>query len=68
MKTYEYQSQDHCLTFVYGHSDLYFKTYTQAAGHVKVRFHVKPLWSGGTKVCSNDGRYMAKMAAMSICG
>ena len=31
-------------------------------------FHVEPLWSRGMKVCSNDGGYMVKMAAMPICG
>ena len=46
--------------------DFYFQTYSQAVGHVKVKFHVEPLWSGGTKVCSNDGGYIAKVAA--ICG
>ena len=34
--------QGHCLTFVQGHSDLYFQTYSQAAGHIKVKFHVEP--------------------------
>ena len=28
------RGQGHCLTFVQGHSDLYFQTYFQAAGHI----------------------------------
>ena len=60
--------QGHCFTFVQGHSDFYFQTYPQAAGHIKVKLHVEPLWSGGTKVWSNDGGYMPKMAAMPIYG
>ena len=61
------RGQIHCLTFVQGHSDLNFQTYSQAAGHIQVKFHSEPLWSGETKVCSNDGGYMAKMAAMPVC-
>ena len=44
------------------------QTYSQAAGHIKVKFHVEPVWSWGMKVCSNDEGYMAKMAAMPVCG
>ena len=31
----------HCLT--QGHSDVYFQTYSQAAGHIKVKCFVEPL-------------------------
>ena len=61
-------SQGYCLTFVQGHPDLYFQTYSQAAGHIKFKFHVEPFWSGGTKVCSNYGGYMVKMAATPVYG
>ena len=36
------RDQCHCLTFVYGHSDLYFQIYSEAAGYIKVKFHVEP--------------------------
>ena len=51
MNTYEYQRSSHCLTFVQGHSDLYFQTYFQAVVQIKVKFHVEPLsWQiGGRK-------------------
>ena len=39
------KGQGHCLTFVQGQSDLYFQTYSQAAGYIKVQFHVEPLRS-----------------------
>ena len=53
MNTYEYQRwQGHCLTFVQGHLDLYFQTFV--AEHIKVKFHVESLWSGGVRICSND--------------
>ena len=58
------RGQGHCSTFLLGHSDIYFQTYSFAAGHFKVNLYVEPLWSGGMKVCSNDGGYMAKMAAL----
>ena len=62
------RGQGHCSTFLLGHSDIYFETYFHAAGHIKVKFYVEPFWSGGTKVCSNEGGYMAQMAAMPIWG
>ena len=62
------RGQGHCLTFVQGLSDLYFQTYSQADGHIKVKFYAEPFWLRGTQVCFSDGGYMAKMAAMPICG
>ena len=35
---------------------------------IKTKFHVEPLWDGGTKVYSNGPGHMTKMAAMPICG
>ena len=58
------RDQGHCLTFVQGHSHLYFQIYSQSAGHIKVKFHVEP----GTKVCSKDGGYKVKVTAMPVCG
>ena len=44
------------------------QTYYQAAGHIKVKFHVEPLWSRETKICSKDIGYMAKMVAIPVYG
>ena len=33
---------------------------------IQVKFHMKPPWDGGTKVCSNGPCHMTKMAAMPI--
>ena len=35
---------------------------------VKVKFHMKPSWDGGTTVCSNAPGHMTKAAAMPIYG
>ena len=32
------------------------------------KFHMEPLWDGGTKVCSNGPGQMTKVAAMLIYG
>ena len=41
-KTYEYKGQGHCLTFVEGHSDLYFQA-SSAAQPIEAKFDVEPL-------------------------
>ena len=35
---------------------------------IEAKFHMKPSWSGETKVCSNGPGHMKKMAAMPIYG
>ena len=35
---------------------------------IETKFHVEPLWDGGTKVCSNGPGHMTKLAAMPIYG
>ena len=49
------RGQGHCLTFVQGHSDLYFQTYSQAAGHISqiLRLHFVFFQPLGTKLQSD---------------
>ena len=35
---------------------------------IEAKFHVKPPWDEGTKVCSNGPGHMTNMAAMPIYG
>ena len=42
--------------------------FSGTAWPIKVIFHMKPPWDGGTKVCSNDPGHMTKMANMPIYG
>ena len=39
---------------------------SKTTGPVKAKFHGKPPWTGGTKVCLRDLGHMTKMAAMTI--
>ena len=41
---------------------------SETTGPIKVIFHMKILWDGGTKVCSNGPVHNTKMAAMPIQG
>ena len=41
---------------------------SETTGPIKVKFHMKLLWDGGTKVCSNGPAHMTKMATMPIYG
>ena len=41
---------------------------SETTGPIKAKFHIEPLWDGGTKVCSNGPGHMTKMAAMPIYG
>ena len=41
---------------------------SETTGPIKVKFHVKPQWDGGTKVCSTGTGHITKMAAMPIYG
>ena len=54
------------LTLVQGHLGSTFSLET--AKPIEVKFHVKPPWDGGTKVCSNGPRHMTNMAGMPIYG
>ena len=56
------KGQVHCLTFVQGHSDLYFQTSAP-----KLLDRSEHLLSG-TKVCSSDVGHMTKMASVPIYG
>ena len=40
------------------------------AGQIEAKFHMKPLWHGETKVCSNGGlrRHITIVTAMTIYG
>ena len=35
---------------------------------IEAKFHIKPFWDEGTKVCSNGPGHITKMAAMLIYG
>ena len=39
---------------------------SETTGPIEAKFHMKPPWNGGTKVCSNGPGHMTKMAAMPI--
>ena len=39
---------------------------SETTGPIKVKFHIKLLWDGGTKVCSIGPGHMTKMAAMPV--
>ena len=46
-----------------------FKIFSSlTTGQIETKFHVKPPWDGGTKVCSNGHGHMIKVAAMPIYG
>ena len=40
--------------------------FSKTAWPVKAKFHMKPQWDGGTKVCSQGLGHLTKMAAMPI--
>ena len=39
---------------------------SETTGPNEAKFHMKPPWDGGKKVCSNGPGHMTKMAAMPI--
>ena len=41
---------------------------SETTGPIEAKFHMKPPWDGGTKVCSNGPGHLTKVAAMSIYG
>ena len=41
---------------------------SETTGPIKVNFHMKLLWDGGMKVCSNGPGHMTKRAVMPIYG
>ena len=41
---------------------------SETTGPIKVKFYMKFLWNGGTKVCSNGPGHMTKIAAMPLYG
>ena len=41
---------------------------SQTTGPIEAKFHVRPPWDGGTKVCSNGSGQMTKMAVMFMYG
>ena len=41
--------------------------FSETTGPIETKFHMKPSWDGGTKVCSNGPAHMTKMAAIPIC-
>ena len=41
---------------------------SETTGPIETKFHVKPPWDRGTKVCSNGPGHMTKLAAMPIYG
>ena len=40
----------------------------ETARPIEAKFHVEPLWDGGTKVCSNGPGHMTKISPISIYG
>ena len=41
---------------------------SETTGPIEAKFHMKPPWDGGTKVCSNGLGRMTKIAALPIYG
>ena len=41
---------------------------SETTGPIKAKFHMEPLWDGGTKVYSNGPGHMTKTAAVPIYG
>ena len=62
------KGQGHSLTLVQGHSDSTFAIFfsLKTAEPTEAKFHMKPPWDGGTKICSNGPGYMTSMAAIHI--
>ena len=62
------KGQCHSMTLVQGHSDSTLANLfsLETAKPIEARFHVKPPWGWGTKVCSNGTGHMTSMAAMLI--
>ena len=56
--------QGHPLTSVQCYSNIKIKM----AGQIEAKFHIKPLWHGGMKVCSNGPGHLTKTAPMTIYG
>ena len=48
--------QGHSLILVQGHSDSAYSNFfsLETARPIEAKFHVEPLWDGGTEDCSND--------------
>ena len=61
------RGQGHCLTFVEGHSDLYFQT-SAAKPPIEDKFHVELSWVVRMKVCSKSPGHVTKMATMPVYG
>ena len=64
------KGQGHSLTLVQGHSDSPFSNFfsLETAKPIEAKFHMKPPWNGGMKVCTNGLCHMTKMDAMPIYG
>ena len=64
------KGQGHSLTLGQGHSDSTFSNFfsLETARPIEAKFHVKPPWAGGTKVCSNGPGHMTNMAVMPVYG
>ena len=62
------KGQGHSLTLVQGHSDSTFAIFfsLKTAEPTEAKFHMKPPWDGGTKICSNGPGHMTSMAAIHI--
>ena len=60
----------HSLTLVQGHSDSTFSNFffLETARPIEAKFHVKPPWDVGTKICSNGPGHMTSVAVMSVYG
>ena len=60
------KGQGHSLTLFQGHSDSTLSNFfsLETARPIEAKFHVKPPWDRGTKVCSNGLDHMTNMAAL----
>ena len=70
MNLYEYQKSSSFIDLDPSHSDSTFSNFCslETVWPIKAKFHVEPLWDGGTKVCSNGPGHLTNMAVMLICG
>ena len=54
-----------CVCVLSTFSNIFF---SETAGLIEAKFHIKPPWDGGMKICSNGPGHMTKLAAMFIYG
>ena len=70
MNLYKYQRSRSFIDLGPNLSDSIFLNFISSitTRPIEAKFHIKPSWNWGTKVCSNGTGYMTKVAAMPISG